>query len=268
MTASIVEIKQRPADGHKGTFGHALIIAGKYGMAGASILAAQSCLRSGVGKVTVCCPKKNNDILQISVPEAILLHDPSDTCYTTPINTDCYDAIAIGPGLGTEPQTAKALETQLQMCTAPLVIDADALNIISLHPEMQRFIPAGTILTPHEGELHRLKDANIDLSPFIVVHKGHPTKIGDWQCPYGNDGMATAGSGDVLTGIICGLLAQGYSPLSAAQLGVTLHALAGDIAAEELGHHSLIASDIITHLPQAFKGLSLSPHREKADKVD
>ena len=245
-------LKARPADGHKGTFGHALIIAGQYGMAGASVLAARSCLRSGAGKVTVCCPQKNNDILQISVPEAILRHDVSATHFSEPIDISGYDAIAIGPGLGTSAETAQALHEQLlaiksSSSRCPLILDADALNIISQNPSWAADIPDGTIITPHKGEQKRLRDANINLERFILVDKGHPTRIilpthDVFTCPYG----------DVLTGIIVGLLAQGYEAQDAAVLGVTLHALAGDAAAADLGPHSVIASDITEHLPQAF----------------
>ena len=263
-------LKSRPEDGHKGTFGHALIIAGQYGMAGASVLAARACLRSGAGKVTVCCPQKNNDILQISVPEVILRHDTSTTHFSQPIDISAYDAIAIGPGIGTSAETVQALHEQLLVIKnsakrCPLVMDADALNIISQNPSWAADIPDGTIITPHKGEQKRLRDAGINLKRFILVDKGHPTIVyspfggeegeTSFLCPYGNSGMATAGSGDVLTGVIVGLLAQGYEPREAALLGVTLHALAGDAATTALGTHSVIASDITEHLPQAFDRL-------------
>ena len=263
-------LKPRPQDGHKGTFGHALIIAGKYGMAGASVLAAKACLRTGVGKVTVLCPHKNNDILQIAVPEAILRHDPSETLFSEAIDIEAYDAVAIGPGIGTSTETALALHEQIKRIKEssqkhPLLMDADALNILSQNPSWADDIPDGTIITPHKGEQKRLRDAGINLDRFILVDKGHPTKIvlpsqDIYTCPYGNDGMATAGSGDVLTGIITGLLAQGYDLQSAAVLGVTLHALAGDAATAALGPHSVLASDITEHLPQAFKIIRGTSH--------
>ena len=263
-------LKPRPQDGHKGTFGHALIIAGKYGMAGASVLAAKACLRTGVGKVTVLCPHKNNDILQIAVPEAILRHDPSETLFSEAIDIEAYDAVAIGPGIGTSTETALALHEQIKRIKEssqkhPLLMDADALNILSENPSWADDIPDGTIITPHKGEQKRLRDAGINLNKFIFVDKGHPTKIlipsqDIYTCPYGNDGMATAGSGDVLTGIITGLLAQGYEPQDAATLGVTLHALAGDAATAALGSHSVIASDIIDFLPEAFKIIRGTSH--------
>lgn len=263
-------LKPRPQDGHKGTFGHALIIAGKYGMAGASILAAKACLRTGVGKVTVLCPHKNNDILQIAVPEAILRHDPSETLFSEAIDIEAYDVVAIGPGIGTSTETALALHEQIKRIKEssqkhPLLMDADALNILSQNPSWADDIPDGTIITPHKGEQKRLKNAGISLDRFILVDKGHPTKIvlpsnNVYTCPYGNDGMATAGSGDVLTGIITGLLAQGLEPQDAAILGVTLHALAGDAATAALGAHSVIASDIIDFLPEAFKIIRGTSH--------
>ena len=263
-------LKPRPQDGHKGTFGHALIIAGKYGMAGASVLAAKACLRTGVGKVTVLCPHKNNDILQIAVPEAILRHDPSETLFSEAIDIEAYDAVAIGPGIGTSTETALALHEQIKRIKEssqkrPLLMDADALNILSQNPSWADDIPDDTIITPHKGEQKRLRDAVINLNKFIFVDKGHPTKIlipsqDIYTCPYGNDGMATAGSGDVLTGIITGLLAQGYDSESAAILGVTLHALAGDAATAALGAHSVIASDIIDFLPEAFKIIRGTSH--------
>ena len=263
-------LKPRPQDGHKGTFGHALIIAGKYGMAGASVLAAKACLRTGVGKVTVLCPHKNNDILQIAVPEAILRHDPSETLFSEAIDIEAYDAIAIGPGIGTSTETALALHEQIKIIKEssqkhPLLMDADALNIFSQNPSWTDDIPDGTIITPHKGEQKRLRNAGINLNKFILVDKGHPTKIVlpskyIYTCPYGNDGMATAGSGDVLTGVITGLLAQGYDSQDAATLGVTLHALAGDAATAALGSHSVIASDIIDFLPEAFKIIRGTSH--------
>lgn len=255
-------LMERPADGHKGTFGQALLIAGQWGMAGASILAARACLATGVGKVCVCLPRRNNDILQVAVPEAVLLHDPSETHFTQPVDITPYSAAAIGPALGTREDTAAALHQQcIFMGDRPLVLDADALNILAQHPDWAADVPDGTIVTPHGGERQRLKEAEVPLSRFIVVRKGHHTLIlppgGDetsaYICPWGNNGMATAGSGDVLTGIIVSLLAQGYTPWHAALMGVSLHALAGDAARDALGEHSVTASALVDFLPTAFK---------------
>ena len=260
-------LRHRPEDGHKGTFGHALLVAGSYGMAGAGILAGRSCMRSGVGKLTVHIPKMNNDIMQVALPEAILHHDEDNMRWTSmPVDTapgTAYNAIGIGPGIGTRQETSDALHRFLESmagCHVPMVLDADALNILSLHPDWLALLPQGTIITPHPLEYRRLVEAGACMDNVILVLKGHPTTItihGDtpaqYVCPYGNDGMGTAGSGDVLTGIILGLLAQGYPPRDAAILGVSLHAISGDIASEALGRHSLIASDLTDYLPQAFK---------------
>lgn len=263
-------LRPRPAEGHKGTFGHALLVAGSYGMAGAGILAGRSCMRSGVGKLTVHIPWRNNDIMQVALPEAILNHDEDDKRWTYSPFESClpnkYSAIGIGPGIGREEKTAEALYKtllELNFTEVPLVLDADALNILAEHPQWADLIPNGTIITPHPLEYRRLMEAGVCMDNVILVLKGHPTTITipgnpsvKYECPYGNNGMGTAGSGDVLTGIILGLLAQGYPPQDAALLGVGLHALSGDLAAGELGQHSLIASDLIENLHKAFKRVS------------
>ena len=259
-------VKERPVDGHKGTFGHALLVSGSYGMAGACILAGKGCMRSGVGKLTIHTPRLNNDIIQIALPEAIMHHDQDDDVWTSsPEQFSAYKAIGIGPGIGKQEKTAEALHETLialQEENIPMVMDADALNLLAEHPEWSSLLPENTILTPHPLEYRRLMDAGFDMERLILVLKGHPTSIcipnstDKYTCPFGNNGMGTAGSGDVLTGIILGLLAQGYTPKDAAILGVSLHAISGDIAASELGEHSLIASDLITYLPKAFKQIT------------
>ena len=182
---------------------------------------------------------------------------PVDTVLGT-----AYNAIGIGPGIGTGQETSEALHRMLEAMAGtsiPLVLDADALNILAEHPQWADMIPNGTIITPHPLEYRRLVEAGVCMDNVILVLKGHPTTItipgnpsAQYQCPYGNNGMGTAGSGDVLTGIILGLLAQGYPPRDAALLGVGLHALSGDMAASELGQHSLIASDLTKYLHKAF----------------
>ena len=265
-------LKQRSPVGHKGTFGHALLIAGKYGMAGAAILAAKACLRSGVGKVTVHTPTFNNDILQISVPEAILSHDADATCFTTPLtDLSAYQALGIGPGIGTSSSTSLAMLEQVQQAEIPLVVDADGINIFAAHRGMLHLLPKGSILTPHLGEFMRLGNRSINhftaLSEarekatthgIFVVLKGRYTAIctPDGRTFFnttGNSGMATAGSGDVLTGILTALLAQGYSPYETCLLGVWLHGKAGDLAVATLTEEALTASDLIRFLPQAIK---------------
>lgn len=266
-------LKQRPAFGHKGTFGHALLIAGQYGMAGAAILAAKACLRSGAGKVTLHTPTANNAILQTAVPEAIISHDADENIFTTPQPVDSYNAVAIGPGIGTHKRTALALIEQISHSSSPLLLDADALNILGGHKGWIPQVPANAILTPHPGEMIRLGICNHDSYSVLMeamnmakhhnlflVLKGHYTAVCTpsghvYFNPTGNSGMATAGSGDVLTGIITSLLAQGYAPETACRLGVYLHGLAGDIAADELCEESVTASDIIAHIPHAFRKL-------------
>ncbi len=265
-------LRPRPATAHKGTFGHALLVCGSRGMAGAAILAARAALRSGVGKLTVHTAALNLPILQTAVPEAMVLPDECDHCVTLCSNLSPFSAVGIGPGLGRDERTASALQHYLTAADKPMVIDADALNLIAQH-HLLPFVPEGSILTPHVGELERLAgrtltaDERLDEAVWLssrhslyVVLKGHPTAVCSpdaqvFLCPAGNAGMATAGSGDVLTGLITGLLAQGYTPLEAATLGVWLHATAGDYAADLLQQECMLAGDIIDHLPQAFKRL-------------
>ena len=258
---------------HKGQMGNALLIAGSYGMAGAAILAARACMRAGVGKVTVNSPKRNLPLLQVAVPEAIVQNSLEETYFAEAVDTEDFNALGIGPGLGQSEQTAIAMIAQLRRTQCPIVVDADALNILANHRAWLQQLPQDIIMTPHPKELDRLEGHSADsyerltkasnlaerLKGYIVL-KGHHTAI---CCPgghilfnsTGNAGMATAGSGDVLTGIITGLLARGYKPQDACVVGVYLHGLAGDIAAHDLGEESLTASDIINCLPHAFKRL-------------
>ncbi len=265
-------LRPRPATAHKGTFGHALLVCGSRGMAGAAILASRACLRSGVGKLSVHTAAVNLSVLQTAVPEAMVLPDACDHCVTVCTDLRPFSAVGVGPGLGRDERTAQALRDYFTAADKPMVIDADALNLIAEH-HLLPIVPKGSILTPHVGELERLAgralsaderlDEAVQLSDrhgLYVVLKGHPTAVcgPDIQvllCPAGNAGMATAGSGDVLTGIVTGLLAQGYRPLEAATLGIWLHATAGDYAAELLEQECMLAGDIIAHLPQAFKQL-------------
>lgn len=259
---------------HKGNMGNALIVAGSYGMSGAAILATRACLRSGVGKVTVHTPKKNYGVMQISVPEAVLHMDHEETAFTEAVDTDGFDALGIGPGLGCQETTAIAMIAQIRRAQCPIVADADALNILASHRAWMQQLPKGIIMTPHPKELDRLtgSPANADferlhrtrelaqsLQAYIIL-KGHNSALclPDGQVvfnPTGNSGMATAGSGDVLTGIITALLARGYHQHNACIVGMYLHGLAGDIAVKTLGKESLTASDIIDYLPHAFKHL-------------
>lgn len=247
-------IKKRPADAHKGVFGKALLCVGSYGMMGAAVLSARACLRSGVGLCYVCSPERCMDIMQISVHEAVFRMSLE--------NLQQYDAVGCGCGLGTGAEAVNKLEYILDNVSKPLLLDADALNIISANLWQGR-LPKGTVITPHPLEFQRLsgtggsREEQIKAAQafavkygVVVVLKGAGTAVvntdGTVQInTTGNSGMATAGSGDVLSGIITGLLAQGYSPFDAARLGVFLHGLAGDIAAAEVSEYSLIASDIV-----------------------
>jgi NAD(P)H-hydrate epimerase len=255
---------------HKGLFGHALLIAGSYGMAGAAILAARAALRSGVGLLTTHVPRSVYPVIQGSVPESIFDIDSEELCFSGFTAKKHISALGIGPGIGTTDVTVKAFELLLKNSDCPLVIDADGLNILSEKPVLLGLLPAQSILTPHPGEFDRLagkSDAGyirnqkqIEFASkynVIVLLKGAYTSIAmpDGTCNFnstGNPGMATAGSGDVLTGIILSLLAQGYPPPDAALLGAFVHGLAGDLAACETGQQSLIASDIIDYLGKAF----------------
>ena len=263
----------RDAFAHKGTMGHALLVAGSYCMAGAAILAARACMRSGAGKMTVHTPRRNVPILQTAVPEAVLHTDREETIFSEAVSTEDYQAVAVGPGIGTAEATAIAMIAQLRRAQCPAVADADALNILAARHAWLQQLPKGIILTPHPKELERLEGQCTDsyerltkarqlaerLQGYVIL-KGHHTAVcmPDGHVAFnttGNAGMATAGSGDVLTGILLGLLARGYQQREACLLGVYLHGLAGDLAAEELGEESLMASDIIQYLPKAFLAL-------------
>ena len=270
-------LKPRKRFAHKGSFGHGLLIAGSYGMAGASILAAKACLRSGIGLLTVHVPINNLNILQTTVPEAIVQTDIHDRYFAQPTDLARYQALAIGPGLGQEEDTALAMMEQIQGSNIPVVLDADAINIFSTHRNWLSRIPKRSILTPHLGELERLIGKCMDTYERLTKVKELATYLqsyiivkGAWTCivtpdglfqfnPTGNPGMATGGSGDVLTGILLGLLAQGYSQADACRLGVYIHGLAGDIAATEKSPIGMTAHDIIDALPMAWKKISSIP---------
>ena len=269
-------MKTRDDFAHKGVMGHALLVAGSRGMAGAAVLAARACLRSGVGKVTVHTPACNSDIMQISVPEAIVQPDRGEDTFTQATDANKYSAMGIGPGLGVTEATAIALMTQIRSAKVPVVVDADAINILASHRAWLQQLPDGIIFTPHPKEMDRLLDTppadDYDrmmkasemaqrLRIFVLL-KGHYSA----RClpngnilfnSTGNAGMATAGSGDVLTGIITALLARGYNQQDAATVGMDLHGVAGDLAMQEMGMEILMASDIICHLPQAFRMMGL-----------
>lgn len=263
-------LKNRNKFDHKGVFGHGLLIGGSYGKMGAVVLGARAAMRTGIGLVTCHVPSCGVSVLQNAVPEAMIINDKSEKLISEVGSTDRFDAAGIGPGIGTEKETQDALHQFLLNFSKPLVIDADALNILSENKSWIKSIPAGTILTPHPKEFERIAgktssgferlQRQIEFSAkynCIIVLKGAYTSISVpggkvWFNSTGNPGMATAGSGDVLTGMILSLLAQGYDPENAALTGVFLHGLAGDIAAEKSCFESLIASDIINSIGEAF----------------
>ncbi len=272
-------IKRKEGD-HKGTHGHALLIAGGYGKMGAAVLASRACMRAGAGLITVHVPQYGYEIMQTAFPEAMVQTDEDDKYFSDEIKTETYNAIGIGPGLSTKEKTKKALKKFLQNNTKPIVIDADAINILGENKSWIASVPEQSIFTPHPKEFERLtQEAANDFDrhqmqiDFAMTHKvflilkGANTCI---ACPdgssyfnsTGNPGMGTAGSGDVLTGILTGLMAQGYSSLNACILGVYIHGFAGDIAAKQKSIHSLIASDIIEALPLAYSVIA----RSKATK--
>ena len=262
-------LKPIPVDGHKGIQGHALLIGGSYGKIGSVCLSSKASLRSGAGLATVFAPKCGYPIIQSFVPEAMVITDVNDN-YITDINYDFKpNSFGIGMGIGVEKRTQDALENFLKSKPDKLLIDADGLNILSINKNFLRLLPSKTILTPHPKELHRLtgieileKDRLLKIQQFcktndvIAVVKGSPTFIVSadeiYQNTSGNQALATAGSGDVLSGIITSFLGQGYAPVEAAILGVYIHGLTADIGAKEIGYQAFIASDIINYLGKAF----------------
>lgn len=266
-------LKPRSRFAHKGNFGHALLIAGSQGMAGASVLAAQACLRSGVGLLTLHVPFCNQLIVQTAVPEAMTELDVSDTCFASPTDTDDYQAVGVGPGLGQSAETEKALLELIESCQTPMVVDADALNILGRNRSYIARLPKGSILTPHPKELERLvgKCQNSyerlmkarELAETAGVHiilKGAYSAViaPSGKCCFnitGNPGMATGGCGDVLTGVLLALLAQGYETETAARLGAYVHGLAGDVACRKHGVVGMTAGDVIACLPEAWSSL-------------
>ncbi len=263
-------LKKREKFDHKGKFGHGLFIAGSFGKIGAAILGARAALRTGIGLITCHVPGCGYQILQTSVPEAMVRVDKNEMFLSSIGDIGNFNAIGIGPGIGTDSETQKAFHSLLINSGKPLIIDADGINILGFNKEWLSELPSGTILTPHVKEFERIagktensyskleKQVEIAVKyKCIVVLKGAYTSVVTpggriFFNSTGNPGMATAGSGDVLTGIILSLLSQGYPPEDASVTGVYLHGLAGDIAALKMGYESIIASDIIDNIGNAF----------------
>lgn len=266
-------LKPRNKYSHKGTFGHALLFCGSRGKMGAAILASRGCIHSGPGLVTAHVPQFGSAIMQTAVPEAMLDIDSAENILTEIPDLSGFNSIAVGPGIGQEDQTQKTLKLLIQNSTIPLVFDADAINILGENKTWISFVPKGSIFTPHPKEFERLvgkssddfernkiqRDFSKKYGVFIVLKGAHTAITSpDGKCYFnstGNPGMATGGSGDVLTGILAGLKAQGYTSLETCLLGVYLHGVAGDRAAESFGEEAMSACDIIGNLGKAFQSL-------------
>ncbi len=256
---------------HKGNYGHALLIAGAKGKIGAAILAAEACLRSGAGLLTVHLPGCGYPSMQSALPEAMVSTDVEEDFFSkAPNDLSVFKTIGMGPGLGKEAITAEAMLNVLSHYSNPMVIDADALNIIAQKGVSNISVPPGSILTPHPGEFERLfgKTSNHFARVNLALEKAAElqsviilkTKFTLIACPdgsaffnpTGNPGMAKGGSGDVLTGILTGLLSRGYHSLDAAKIGVYIHGYAGDLAVADMGMESVLAGDIISRLAASF----------------
>jgi NAD(P)H-hydrate epimerase len=267
LTIAVIKkiFKAREVSSHKGDHGHALIVAGNIGRMGAAVIASRACLRSGAGLLTVNTPAEQAFILQVAIPEAmyIVRHKTED-------DLTKFSAAGIGPGLGVGKDEAKLLAYLLAHFNKPMLLDADALNIIAAHKKLLAAIPAGTVLTPHPKEFDRLfgnhttteervataikKAAEYNV---VIVLKGHETLVTFKGASFinttGNAGLAKAGSGDALTGIITGFLAQGYNSFDAAKLGVFIHGLSADFALQQQSLESMLITDAIECIGNAFK---------------
>lgn len=266
-------LKPRNEFASKADYGHAILFAGSAGMAGAAALAAQGALRAGLGKLTIHTPGRCVDVLQSTVSEAVLEIDPNERIISAMPLQHNYTAIAIGPGMGNHDITITPLDSLIKNTQAPIILDADALNCIAKRPSLLNHLPSFSILTPHEGEFDRLFGPHsttqarlqkaIDIAKrynLFIILKGRYTAIVRPDCKIyfnssGNPGMATPGSGDVLTGIITAMMAQGYDPEIATIIAVYVHGYAGDIAAEEHGQYGVLASDIAANVGRAIRNI-------------
>lgn len=263
--------RPRPKFAHKGTFGHALLIAGSRGKLGSSVLSAKACLRTGAGLITVHTPQCGEVVFQTAFPEAMLNFDPNQEFFTALPDLSSYDVIGVGPGIGQRLETGAALERLLQGASKPIVMDADALNIMASNKDLLLRVPPRSILTPHTKEFDRLAGDSatgyerlMKAQSFAQQYKVCVVLKGAYTATCtpsgkvffnstGNPGISTAGSGDVLTGVILGLLSQGYEPETAAVAGVFLHGTAGDLAAQAYSEESMLAGDLVKMLGKAYK---------------
>ena len=267
-------LRRRPLHCNKYNFGNMLLVAGSYGMFGAAVLAARAAMRSGVGLMTVHGACSGHDILQISVPEAKYESDHDDWITTDITLKHNYQSVAVGPGIGTDDKTCDALEIFLKNYRKPCVLDADALNCIAKRPNLLDCIVPKTVITPHAEEFDRIFGKHhseeerlrraIEVAKkyqLVIVLKAHFTMTVNvdgrvYINANGNPGMATAGSGDILTGIIGALLAQGYDSRTSAVLGVFIHGAAGDMAAVAHGSYGMVAGDIVENIGQVIRNLT------------
>ncbi len=274
--------KSRQKAGHKGNYGHCAIIAGSYGKIGAAVLSANAAYRMGAGLVTAFVPKCGYEIIQSTLPEAMVLTDENEKNISEIILPFKPDSIAIGMGIGTEKITVKALEGFLTSCEIPIVIDADALNILAENKKLLKLIPKNSVLTPHPGELKRLvgkwtddydkieksKKFASDNEVILLIKGSYSITIFQdnlYINTSGNVGMATGGSGDVLSGMIAGLISQGYDSLVATVFGVYQHGVAGDIASNQNGFEATLAGDIINNIGQAYVELFQQDEEENPE---
>jgi hydroxyethylthiazole kinase-like uncharacterized protein yjeF len=267
LTKDIIKslIKPRQESSHKGDYGHSFLIVGSEGKMGAAVIASRACLRTGTGLLTVSVPEAERLVLQIAIPEAMLVMRERDED-----NLHNFSSIGIGCGIGTGKESFQILTYILHEFPKPIVLDADALNLISIHKQLLERIPYTTVITPHPKEFDRLFGIHQDTESrnetaikeaqklnIVIVLKGHNTLIthnGEaFLNTTGNAGLAKGGSGDALTGIITALLSQGYKPFEAAKIGVYIHGLAADLALEKQSMESLLITDAIEYLGQAFK---------------
>jgi hydroxyethylthiazole kinase-like uncharacterized protein yjeF len=257
-------LKQRDPFANKGDYGHSLLIAGGIGKMGAAVIAARACLRSGTGLLTVCVPRSERAILQSAIPEAMLGFREDITDFTS------ISAIGVGPGIGVGKDSKKILRSLLKHFKGPVLLDADALNVLAANSKLFKKVPKGTVITPHPKEFDKLfgphatdeerRNAAIDLAnklELVIVLKGHQTLVTTAGCSFlnttGNVGLAKGGSGDALSGMITALLAQGYVPFVAAKIGVYLHGLAADFALDKQSMESMLIDDVIEQFGKAFK---------------
>ena len=275
---SLIHNIYRPlaSDSSKWQRGHALLVAGSRGKMGAAILSSSACMRSGVGLLTVHIPESGETALHVSLPEAMLSLDEDRSVFTKISDVSNFQVVGIGPGLGREQETQKALHQLIRECNSPMVMDADALNILSMHPEWWEYLPEGSVITPHEREFQRLIGRNWQdteerdtlaaqfskSKKVVVILKEPQTRV---FCPNGsayinttgNAGLAKAGNGDVLTGIVTSFLAQGYTAEEASLLAVYIHGASAVRAVEHVSKTSLLASDVIQQI-----GIVLRAHED------